>query len=134
MEARIMIVDDSKLFSNIIKSIVAAKFNVVGVAHSGEEALSHLMEYRPDLVLLDITMPNMDGRECLEKILMLKPDTVVVMVSGIQMEELKNECVRLGASAFINKDQIKIEENKLESALIKTIDDVLQRRKLQKVG
>lgn len=135
---KILIVDDSKFFSNSIKNIVSKKYDVVGVALSGQEALEKLISLSPDVVLLDVTMPNMDGRECLEKILNLNPETIVLMISALQDDNLKEECLKLGAKIFINKDQIKLvdaSDRFLISSIEAALDEaVLDEKNTRKTG
>lgn len=122
---KVLVVDDSKLFANTIKNIVSAKYEVVGVALSGQEALDKFVSLEPDIVLLDVTMPNMDGRECLERLVAINPKVIVIMISGIQKTDLQQECLRIGAAMFISKDQIKIDQNPEENFLLRSIQEIL---------
>lgn len=80
---RVLVVDDSEIFLRTAASIVSAvdELRVVGTAASGEEAIRLLPELRPDLVLLDIHMPGLDGIETARLIHRDEPRTVVVIVS-----------------------------------------------------
>lgn len=131
---KILIIDDSKLFANVIKSTVSANYEIVGMAISGQEGIEMFKLKSPDIVLLDVTMPNMDGRECLEKILSINPKTIVVMVSAIQKDDLKQECLKLGAEMFINKDQINISDDKTDNFLTRSLEAIIEKRKARKAG
>ncbi len=101
---RVLIVDDSKTIQRGVKATVEALgAQVVGLGNDGEEGLALFREHTPDLVLLDITMPNKDGRECLRDILNGHANANVVMLSALNAPEVIEECLRLGARAFIDK-------------------------------
>jgi two-component system chemotaxis response regulator CheY len=100
----VLIVDDSKFVVNSIQVILEElDFHVVGIAHDGLQGVDRYTECSPDVVLLDITMPNMDGIECLTRIREMNPDARVVMLSAIQDEQTINNCLGSGASGFLQK-------------------------------
>ena len=73
-------------------------------ARDGQEAITYCQTNSPDLIVLDINMPRMDGVGALKGIRALKPDTPVVMLTSISEEAIVEECVTYGASYFIRKD------------------------------
>lgn len=103
---KILIVDDSKTYQKIIEKILSPNFEIVGMGSSGIEGIELYQKLRPDLVLLDITMPNCSGKECLEKIMQVNPEAKVIMVSSIGDEKTVLECLQMGAKAFVNKAEI----------------------------
>lgn len=121
---RIVIVDDSPIFQKIMESILKPYFQIVGRGFSGLEAVELYKTLEPDLVLLDITMPNCDGKESLQKILSLYPTAIIVMVSGIGDMDTVKECLALGAKAFVNKSQISTVAPQ-ECELLKVVNKVL---------
>ena len=79
-KTKILIVDDSSIIRKIIqKSIVQDDLEIVGIAGDGLEALRLFKEKSPDLVTLDITMPEMDGLSVLDEMIKLKPETKVIV-------------------------------------------------------
>ena len=101
---RVLVIDDSKFMANGIKSVLEAlDFEVTGMAHDGLEGVAAFEEHRPDVTLLDITMPNMDGIQCLDRIRELDEDARVVMLSAIRNAETEQLCLEKGAKGFINK-------------------------------
>lgn len=102
----LMIVDDSKTFQKLLEIILNPYFEIVAKGSNGNEAIDLYQTHSPDLVLLDITMPNCSGKEALEKIIKISPHAKVVMISGIGDEQTALECKRLGAKKFINKSKI----------------------------
>lgn len=121
----IVIVDDSAIFQRIIEGLLKPHFKIVGKGFSGIDAIELYQKHLPDLLLLDITMPNCDGKECLKKLLSLHPNATVVMVSGIADELTAKECIQLGAKAFVSKGQIST-ANRNDCDLVKTINSVLR--------
>lgn len=108
---RILIVDDSRsIQKSVAWKIQKIGHEVVGVGADGFEGLKLYQELKPDILLLDVTMPNMDGRECLKEILAVDPSANVVMLSAIGNPEVVNECIRIGAIAFIDKNKMMTEE------------------------
>lgn len=100
----VLVVDDSKFMAKALARILQAhNFDVVAVAHDGNEGLAAFLEHRPDVTLLDITMPNMDGLECLTQIRAQQSDASVVMLSAIKDEEIIARCNEVGASAYLQK-------------------------------
>lgn len=101
---KVLIVDDSNFVTKAMQTIMEdLQFQVVGIAHDGLEALECFAKQLPDLTMLDVTMPNMDGLECLCKIKQSFPDARVVMLSAIQDEHTKEKCIEAGAAGFLQK-------------------------------
>ena len=102
--ARVLAVDDSEIFLRVANSVVSATtgLRLVGTAASGEEAIRLLPERKPDLVLLDIHMPGLDGFETARIIARESPQTLVVLVSA-EPEGLEAEAESAGAVALLDK-------------------------------
>src|SRR5207237_10160117 len=77
---------------------------VVGVATNGEDGVSLAEEHRPDVVLMDIEMPGMDGVEAIRKVKAVSPDARVVVVSAHQGELIMARAVEAGAGGFLSKE------------------------------
>ncbi len=99
----ILIVDDEKSIRDSLTGILQDEGFSLVTAASGEEALAKMQEERPDLVLLDIWMPGMDGLATLEEIRNTTPDQLVVMMSGHGTIETAVRATKLGAFDFIEK-------------------------------
>ncbi len=103
-KVRILAVDDSLVTLKILKkTLKGTEFEVVGEVTSGEEALTKYDELNPDVVLLDIIMPEMDGIETLEKIMAKNKSAKVVMVSSMGAKETVMESLEKGAKNFVMK-------------------------------
>jgi len=106
--ARVLIVDDSALYRRLLTSIFAAdhRFDVIGVAGNGREALDMARRLRPNLITLDVEMPVMSGPECLEA-LMAEIPTPVLMVSNLTHEgsDAAFACLQRGAVDVVLKPQ-----------------------------
>ncbi len=90
---KVLIVDDSTMMRGTLKSYIdAAEYDVIE-AGDGEEAVAKVKEEEPDVVLLDIKMPKLNGIEALRKIKEMRPKTVVVMETSVYEDETKNRCL-----------------------------------------
>ncbi len=104
MSNRMLIVDDALIMRKRIRDIAERTgWTVVGEAADGEEALALYAETRPDLVTLDIVMPNMDGVTALKRLMASHPDARVVMISAVDQREKLTACIEHGAIDFIVK-------------------------------
>lgn len=101
----IVIVDDSAEVRMLVRTRLrlSRKLHVIGEAGDGAEAIEVAREHRPDLLLLDVSMPVMDGLETLPRVLAVSPGTRVVMYSGFQEQGLAQRALELGASVFLEK-------------------------------
>ncbi|MEK7709844.1 MAG: sigma-54 dependent transcriptional regulator, partial [candidate division NC10 bacterium] len=99
----ILIVDDEKAIQTSLQGVLEDEGYRVAAVGSGPQALSRLVEEAPDLVLLDIWMPGMDGLEVLAEMMRLRPDQTVVMISGHGTIETAVKTTKLGAYDFIEK-------------------------------
>ena len=104
MPIRVLVVDDAAFMRKMIRDIFPAdEFDVVGEAQNGREAVERFCELQPDLVSMDIVMPEMGGIEATREILALRPDAVVLICSALGQEPLVMEAIEAGASDFIVK-------------------------------
>jgi two-component system, chemotaxis family, chemotaxis protein CheY len=104
MGATILIVDDLSFMRMIQKEILTERgYTVVGEAADGREAVEKFKCLKPDLVLLDITMPNMNGLEAMRKIFSLDPHARVIMCSALGQQNLIVEAIKAGVKDFIVK-------------------------------
>jgi len=103
---RIVVVDDAPEVRTVLTAELRADggFDVVGQGGNGLEAIDLASRLAPDLVLLDVSMPDMDGLDALVAIRVAAPATKVVMLSGFAADELADRAQELGATAFLHKD------------------------------
>ena len=99
----ILVVDDERTIRQILSGYLETVGYPVFTADGGEEALSILKEREIRFVLLDIRMPDMDGFQVLQRIRLLDPSIIVIMISGVGMENLAQLALRMGASDYISK-------------------------------
>jgi two-component system chemotaxis response regulator CheY len=101
---RLLVVDDALIMRAIIKDIAkSAGWEVAGEAANGREALERYRELKPDLVTLDIVMPELDGVETLRALRQEDTAARVVMVTAIDQKAKLSECIQLGAVDFVVK-------------------------------
>ena len=102
---RIALVDDHTLFRSGIKALLSrqADFEIVGEAADGLEGVKLVEQVHPDLVLLDLDMPTMNGHEALAQILGNTPAPTVLMLTVSEDGDDLAECMRLGASGYLLK-------------------------------
>ena len=104
VSTRVLIVDDAKFMRHMIKGIlVEMGWEVVGEAADGREATRKYKELSPDIVTMDIVMPEMSGIEALKEIREADADAKVVMISAIDQREPLMEALKLGAVDYIVK-------------------------------
>ncbi|WP_160674944.1 response regulator [Clostridium sp. C8-1-8] len=101
---RILIVDDAAFMRMTLKAILERNgFEVVGEGVNGVDAVNKYMTLKPDIVTMDITMPEMDGVEALAEIKKKDPAAKVVMISALGQETWVKKAVMLGAKGFVVK-------------------------------
>ena len=104
MSATVMIIDDAVFMRNILRAIITDKgFTVVAEAASGIEAMKTLHDHNPDIVILDIILPDVNGLDLLDSILKVRPQAKVVICSSIGQEPIIKKALDHGAKAFIQK-------------------------------
>jgi two-component system chemotaxis response regulator CheY len=110
---RILVVDDSNFLRNSLKKILEANgYEVVGTAENGLEAVTKYKELKPDLITLDIIMPQATGIQALQMLKAIDPNVSAVMVSSMSTKESVADCVKAGAKNYILKpfDEKKVVE------------------------
>lgn len=101
---RVLIVDDASFMRMTIKNMLLNyEYEIVGEAENGLEAVEKYKELQPDIVTMDITMPELDGIQALRMIKKLNPGASVVMVSALGQEAKMKEAIIYGAKGFIVK-------------------------------
>jgi two-component system chemotaxis response regulator CheY len=104
---KLLIVDDSTVIRSRIARILGDArlefIQVIGMAKNGVEALSLFLEEQPDLVTMDLTMPEMDGVECTEKMIALNPDANILVISALSDKATALKAMKKGARGFLYK-------------------------------
>jgi two-component system, chemotaxis family, chemotaxis protein CheY len=99
-----MIVDDSNIMRRRIeRSQQIEALEVVGAASNGVEAIELFRRTDPDLVTMDITMPQMDGIECIRRLVELKPEVRILVISALADKATAVDAMEQGANGFLNK-------------------------------
>ena len=102
--ARVLVVDDAAFMRKMVSDALAkGGHEVVGEAGNGVEAIARFQELKPDLMTLDITMPEKDGLAALAEIVAADPSAKVVMCSALGQESKVLEAIKLGAKDFVVK-------------------------------
>jgi two-component system, NarL family, invasion response regulator UvrY len=107
----VLIVDDQAPFRRAAAAVIAATpgFEVVGEAESAEQAVELAASLDPELVVMDIKMPGIGGVEATRRITAAQPETVVMLVSTYQSEDLPDEASACGAAAYVHKEDFSPE-------------------------
>jgi len=122
MAVNVMIVDDLAFIKIVLRDILEKSgFRVVGEASNGDEAIRVYLDTRPDVVLMDITMPGMDGLTALKKIREHDPNARIIICSALGQQRLIVQAIQLGAKDFIVKP---FQPQRIISALKKALDIV----------
>lgn len=104
MAKNVLICDDAAFMRMMIKDILTKNgYNVAGEAENGLRAVEKYNEVKPDLVMMDITMPEMDGIQALKKIKEMDPGATVIMCSAMGQQAMVIEAIQSGAKDFIVK-------------------------------
>jgi len=101
---KLMIVDDSNIMRRRIeRSQQFEELELVGTACNGVEAIEMFRKMDPDVVTMDLTMPQMDGIECIENIVKIKPAVRILVISALADKATAVEAMEKGANGFLNK-------------------------------
>jgi len=105
VKKRVLIVDDAQFTRNMLKNIISKieQIEVIGEASNGVEAISLYKKLNPDLVTMDLVMPEKGGIEATEEILKINSKALIVVVSALGQEALVLEAAKKGAKDFIQK-------------------------------
>jgi DNA-binding NarL/FixJ family response regulator len=101
----VLIVDDNDAIRRLLRAKLShgGKYDVVGEAADGQEAIDRAIELKPDVVLLDLAMPVMDGLQALPHILAGVPQTRVIVLSGFDESTMKPRALAAGAARYVEK-------------------------------
>ncbi len=104
----VVIADDQRLFAEALEAILStdARISVVGRAADGRAAVDLAREHQPDVILMDLELPVMDGIEAAEKIRDVVPGTRVIVLTGSAAAQDVSRARSAGAAAYVTKDQI----------------------------
>jgi two-component system, NarL family, nitrate/nitrite response regulator NarL len=118
---RILIADDHEIVRKGVSSLLQSRenFEICGEAANGEEAVQQARQLVPDLVVLDVTMPVLDGISAAKLIRKLLPSTPILILSTHEGREMVRAAKQAGAQAFVTKSEVS-------SVLLKAVDAVLE--------
>jgi DNA-binding NarL/FixJ family response regulator len=111
MATRVLIVDDQAPFREAARMVVEATegFEVIGEVETGEESIDKAKALKPDLVLMDLNLPGIDGLEATRRITRDSAGIVVMMVSTYEEDEFAGRAIESGAAAYISKSEFSPE-------------------------
>lgn len=101
---KLMIVDDSNIIRNRIeRSVKNSNFEIIGTATDGRDAVEKFKQWRPQMMTMDLTMPGMDGLECIQAITAIDPDVSILVVSALSDKLTGLVALEYGALGFLYK-------------------------------
>lgn len=105
---KVLIVDDQPPFRAVARTVVGLTtgFEVVGEAVTGEDAVSRAADLEPDLVLMDINLPGINGIEATRQIVEARPETAVLLLSTYREEDLPGDARTCGALGYVHKEDL----------------------------
>ncbi|HVV37123.1 MAG TPA: response regulator [Acidimicrobiales bacterium] len=108
LRLRVLVVDDTPIVRAVVRRTLEAdgRFDVVAEAPNGRDAIGHAARCDPDLVLLDLAMPVMDGLEALPRILEVAPRSQVIVLSAFSADQMAAQALRAGACAYLEKTHL----------------------------
>jgi two-component system chemotaxis response regulator CheY len=124
MSKTVVVVDDSKF---LIKQIVdffekQLEFQVLGTGNDGNEAIELYKKFKPDLITLDITMPNKDGMDAMKDIIKEFPDANILMISAVRGSAML-ECMSAGAKGYVEKP-LKFADGEFVKDFKETVNEI----------
>jgi len=118
---KILIVDDSAVIRRKIeRELLVDQIKEVYQASNGVEAVKLYKEHKPDMVTMDLTMPEMDGVECVKKILEIRKDAMILVISALSDKSTAIQAIKNGAMGFICKP---FTDKDLNDALLQMLED-----------
>jgi len=108
---RILVVDDHEIVRRGVRALLSANdhFEICGEAADGRDAIRQAQELKPDAIVMDVSMPNLNGFEATKEIKRVLPETLVVMMSQHDVPEVMSQAMRAGATSYIVKSSISTE-------------------------
>jgi two-component system chemotaxis response regulator CheY len=101
---KVLIVDDTAFMRKLLRNILfSGGFDIVGEAENGKQAVELYKQLKPDIVTMDIVMPEMNGIEALKEIKKMDPNAKVVMCTAVGQEQMVKAAIKLGARGYIVK-------------------------------
>lgn len=102
--ARVMIADDSDAIRLVLQDILTiGGHEIIGEAQNGAEAVEKFSQLNPDVLLLDLAMPKKDGLTVVKEIIGKHPNARIVLITASDNQNVINECIKVGAKAFVSK-------------------------------
>ena len=105
---RVLVVDDHQLFADALEMYLGRddRIRVVGIASSGQQAIDLALAENADVVLMDIFMRGMDGLEATKRLLAIRPETHVIVLTGLTGDEIGTEALQAGADGHLQKGAV----------------------------
>ncbi|HEX7057473.1 MAG TPA: response regulator [Bacilli bacterium] len=128
MSLRVLVVDDTKFMRAMLKDIlVQFGYEVIGEAENGKQGVQMYDSLRPDIVLMDISMPEKDGISALKDMLAIDPDAVILICSGMSQQDLISEAMKAGAKGYVMKP---FKQNKILEVITRYAMPFIEQKKL----
>lgn len=126
MATRVLIADDSMFIQLQLRKFFEneMKFEVVAIAKDGREAVDLYAKHKPDLVTMDITMPNKTGVQAVQEIIAMDPNAKCIMISAIQDADKLTEALKVGAKGYVKKP-LELDKRPYVDDLISEIKEAL---------
>lgn len=119
--SRVLVADDAPMMEGFLQeALKSAGHELVGVARTGKQAVDLFGKLKPDLVTMDLNMPELDGAGALKQILSIDPSAKVIIITAMNHPLLREELLKAGAKESLGKP-IRLEQ------LLRTVKDVLER-------